>query len=382
MIPPSFIADLKRAAIPGLILALAVALLMFFIMRSPSQREAAEKSAFITGTDTQNAASSNQSLPSTERLSSVAVIILNNGKELPLEIKVGDKNIKIPGSSSWPQSADKGSAGAEKNSFLAAIIDTADVLQANGFKPDDAFSFVVGGTELNAANTFRVQGNHQTDTARNKTDDYIEEYRTPPGEEGIWRSLKFKNLILSYAQVPSLGDFLVPSQSSAAKNAALAEATAGGASTSDGRNSPAIEDNSPQTELLASTRKNIEDLDNTDPSIRANAIRDLVLSGYQQDKDDSAPDMRSILEKTLADKDPAVREAALGSLDGWNGSIPMQTLSQVVLNDNIPELRMHALDLLVDRFAEQALPTLQQAGNDPDLRVARKAREYMEQFSR
>jgi hypothetical protein len=382
MIPPSVIADLKRAALPGLIIAMVVALLMFFIMRSPPQRDTAEQSGPAAGSGMRNIAASNQPSAAADRLSSVAVIIVNNGKELPLEIKVGDKSIKIPGPSSWPQSADKDSSGDEKNRFLAGIIDTADVLQANGFKPDEAFSFVVGGTALNAANTFRVLGNHQPDTARDGTGSYSEEYRTPPGEEGIWRTLKFKNILLSYGQVPSLADFLAPSRTGAAQDTALARAAAAGASPVDESGSVTTENNGPQTEMLASAHKNIEDLDNTDPAIRANAIRDLVLSGYQQDNDNAAPNMRALIEKTLEDKDPAVREAALGSLEGWNGSIPMQALSRIVLSDNVPELRMHALDLLADRFAEQALPTLQQAGNDPDMRVARKARQLAEQFSR
>jgi hypothetical protein len=76
------------------------------------------------------------------------------------------------------------------------------VLKVNGFKPDEPYSLVLGGTELNKLNTFRVSGNHDADTAVNNDGGYTEEFRTPPGETGIWRFLKFKNLIVSYGQVP------------------------------------------------------------------------------------------------------------------------------------------------------------------------------------
>ena len=82
------------------------------------------------------------------------------------------------------------------------------------------------------------------------------------------------------------------------------------------------------------------------------------------------------------DNDPTVREAALRSLEVWDGPIPLQALSKIALSDNKPELRMHALDLLVDRFDEQALPILRQASKDPDFSVGQKANDLIAQFSK
>jgi hypothetical protein len=118
-------------------------------------------------------------------------------------------------------------SGPAKGRFLADIIDTADVLKANGFKPNDTYSFVVGGTALNASNTFRVAGNNQPDLARNSAESYAEEYHTRPDQEGIWRSLKFKNIVLSYGQLPSLADFLVAPKISSTDNPMLKQMAIG-----------------------------------------------------------------------------------------------------------------------------------------------------------
>lgn len=373
MISPSQIFNRKRAAIAFLIIAAAIPTLIAIMKKSPPAGDAAEKSGDMIANPGETAAVPKPPGPAADHLASVAVIVLNNGNELPLGIKVDDEYIRIPGPSSWPTDND-GTAGSEKGRFLAGIIDTADVLKANGFNPDDAFSFVVGGTALNAANTFRVTGNHQADFAKNNADGYSEEYHTPPGEDGIWRSLKFKNIVLSYGQIPSLADFLASPQPNTATSAAAATQSQGG------QNLSPTTDNTARSNLTATAHQYVEALGSADPAIRANAVRDLTLSGYQQDKGESDPSIRSLLERSLSDNDPGVRAAALNSLEMWNGSIPMQTLSNIALSDQIPELRMHALDVLVNRFGDQALPILQQASRDPDLRVGQKATQLMKQF--
>ena len=368
MISPSLIVKLKRAAIICMAIALAITSSMLFMKTSPRQDKIIAQSRHAIDNSGKTAAVSDQAAPASNNLASVAVIMLNNnGKELPVAIRVGSNNIEIPGPSSWPSD---NATGSEKGRFLAGIIDTADVLKANGYKPDETYSFVVGGTALNASNTFRVTGNHQADLAHNNTGDYIEEFHSKPDEEGIWRSLKFKNIVLSYGQIPSLTDFLVAPQTHPTKTPM-----------------PTLNEKSPAT-MGDNTLKSGEELqkyrdalNSSYPDIRAQGIQNLILFSDPLTTDKSHPGIVTYLEKALADNDPTVREAALRSLNLWDGDIPMQMLSRIVLNDQSPELRMHALSVLVDRFNEQAIPTLQQASHDPDSRVAQKASQLLEGFS-
>jgi hypothetical protein len=367
MISPRLIVKLKRSAIACMAIALAITSSMLFMKTSPRQDNSATQSRSTIDKREISTATPGQTAAVNDHLASVAVIMLNNDKEMPLAIRVGDKNIEIPGPSSWPNGS---ATGSEKGRFLAGIIDTADVLKANGFKPDETYSFVVGGTALNASNTFRVTGNHQTDLERSNTGDYTEEYHSNPDEAGIWRSLKFKNIVLSYGQIPSLADFLVAPHISPAKTSM-----------------PALNDQSPaimgdsSIKTAEDVQKYREDLNNPDPAIRAQSIQNLILFSDPLTTDKSHPGVAAYIEKALADNDPSVRDAALRSLDLWDGDVPMQTLSKIVLNDQSPELRMHALSLLVDRFDVQAIPTLQQASHDPDTRVAQKAGQLLDSLS-
>jgi HEAT repeats len=383
MLPPNLIVKLKRAVIAGMAIALAITSSILFMKKSPQQEHVAAKGNGIIANSGKIAAAPNQPASASDHLASVAVIILNNGKELPLAIKVGDKYIKIPGPSSWP---DGGATGSEKGRFLAGIVDTADVLRANGIKPDDTYSFVVSGTALNASNTFRVVGNHQQELARNNMDGYTEEYHSSPDEQGIWRSLIFKNIVLSYGQVPSLSDFLVAPLLSSTKNPIPNQTnTSGKAANATGTSTLIYQSPSEMAanaiQIEEATKKFREAMNNSNPAIRAQGIQNLVLYGDQQAMDQSQPGIMSDIEKGLTDQDPTVREATLGSLDLWDGTVPMQMLSQVALNDQNPELRMHALRLLVDRFEQQAVPTLQQASHDPDSRVAQKAVQLLNAYS-
>jgi hypothetical protein len=366
MISPRLITNLKRTVIACMAFALAVTSWMLLTQKSqPQDRDTVTTNGGTTpGENGKLDMTEKRQMSANDHLASIPVIILNNGKELPLAITVGDRSIEIPGPSSWPGATPKGR-------FVAGIVDTADVLRANGFSPDDTFSLSVGGTALNASNTFRVEGNPRPDLASNRTDGYSEEYRTRPDDEGIWRSLKFKNIVLSYGQVPSLTDFLVasPADSAAQTSPITNELPALNHQLAD-----STDDSGNTGEDMQKYR---EALNNSDPAVRAKGIQDLVLFSDLASSDKSQPSVATSIEKALADKDSTVREAALHSLDLWDGDIPMETLSRVVLNDQDPKLRMHALRLLVDRFDRKSLPTLLQASRDPDTQVAQKASQLL-----
>jgi len=373
MIAPNLTVKLKRIAIAAMAVALLITSSML-VMREPPRRDhATVTSGNIINDATTTAAAPQQAAHGSGRLASVAVIILNNGKESPVGIKVGEKYIDIPGPSSWPASSGHSASGTEQGRFLAGIIDTADVLKANGFRPDDTFSFVVGGTALNASNTFQVVGNHRPDGTLSNPDGYSEEFHNRPDEGGIWRSLAFKNIVLSYGQVPSLADFLVGSHISSSRKPML-----NGTSAQDDQQSSAMVDDTLKTEK--DIQKYREALNSSDPAVRAEGIQNLMMFGDPLTSDPSQPGIATYIEKALADNDPAVRDATLRSLDMWDGDIPMQTLSKLALNDQSPEVRMRALGLLADRFDEQAVPTLQQASHDPDSRVAQKAGQLLQAY--
>ena len=367
MISPSLVVKLKRAAIASMAIALLVTSSMLFMKKSPRQNNIVMQSRSTIDNREISTAAPSLATEDNDHLASVAVIMLNNDKELPLTIRVGDKNIEIPGPSSWPNDS---TTGSEKGRFLAGIIDTADVLKANGFKPDETYSFVVGGTALNASNTFRVTGNHQADRAQNNTGDYTEEYHSKPDEAGIWRSLKFKNIVLSYGQIPSLADFLVAPHITPTESAM----------PTPNDQTPAIMGDS-SIKTAEDVQKYREDLNSSYPEVRAKAIQNLMLFSNPFKKDPAHPDAGTYLEQALTDTDPTVREAALSSLDLWDGDIPMDMLSKIVLNDQDPDIRIHALSILADRFNERAVPTLQQASHDPDSRVAQKAGQLLQTYS-
>ena len=125
------------------------------------------------------------------------------------------------------------------------------------------------------------------------------------------------------------------------------------------------------------TQKFRDAMNSSNPAIRAEGIQNIVLYGDDMAADSTHPGVAKYLEKALEDQDHTVRKAALDSLDLWDGDIPMQSLSRIVLNDQDPELRKHALSILADRFNEQAVPTLQQASHDPDTEVAQKASQLL-----
>ena len=362
-----------------IIAALSISL-TWLARKSPRPHDPAETSVNNKATSKPgNTPTSLEAAPSAaNHLSSIPIIVLNNGNVFPVEIKVGEKYIKIPGPVSWPRGGDSGPSGSQTGRFVAAIIDTADVLKANGFNPDDTFSLVVGGTTLNASNTFRVAGNHQPTSAPDNSDGYAEEYHTLSDEQGIWRSLKFKNIVVSYGQIPSLADFLAAPQTKSSMQSIPDQKTA--------INKPSTQYYGNPSEMVAAETKVNEDLqkyrdalNSPDPAKRADGIKQLMLYGDQLTSDNSS--LVNYLNKALADDDAKVREAALNSLDLWDGDVPLQVLSRVVLNDVSAEIRLHALSSLTDRFGERSIATLQQASHDPDSRVAEKAGQLLDELT-
>lgn len=400
----SLTALVKRAVTPVLAVSLAIALVALYESNSttPSSRErqaaatatqgsrAVDVDKVVADKDRQDQTlPGHSSLSADQRLADITIVVLDNGRDRPLGFKLGGQYIKLPAPSSWPHIGNQGTVEAGGDRYLAAIIDTADVLQANGFKPDHDFSLVVGDTELNAGNTFRIKGNHQAAAFNNGGEPDVE-YRTQAGEQGIWRSLKFKNIVVSHAQVPSLEAHLVsapPSTGSTSYHDSAALATSNGMESTLPTAPSPLADTAQVTPLLEptpeSTRKYVEALDSADPAVRADAIQSLIINGYREAAlgGDTSAKMESIIAKSLLDKNPAVRSTAMDALDGYEGSVPQGTLSHMALNDSNPGLRIQALDLLVERFGDQATPTLNQARHDPDPRVGRMASELLTELA-
>ena len=126
-----------------------------------------------------------------------------------------------------------------------------------------------------------------------------------------------------------------------------------------------------------STRKYVAALDSPDPAVRANAIQSLLVNGYREadPNNDTNATMKSIIAKSLLDKESGVRSTAMEALDAYDGTLPQGTLSHMALNDSNPALRIQALDLLV------ATATVQEARHDPDPRVGRMATELLTEMS-
>jgi hypothetical protein len=387
---------LKRAVTPFLAVSLAIALLTLYesktVLHTAEPRSATSAAGYamnskqqvLEGKWKQNRTSADHTATATdEPLSDLTIVILDSGKALPLAFKLGGRYIKVPAPSSWPRIGNQGPADSENGRYAAAIIDSADVLRANGYRADDAFALVVGGTELNASNTFRIKGNHQADMDKAGSDPTVE-YHTQAGEPGIWRSLEFKNIVLSHAQVPSLEDHLVLPQDGkvadkqitaheapmSAQPALVARSTS---TANTGQVTP-LEDTTPE-----STRKYVEALNSPDATVRADAIQSLIVNGYREaaPNSDSNATMESIISKSLLDNNPNVRATTLDALDAYEGNLPQATLSHMALNDSNPGLRVQSLDLLVERFGQQAAATVKEARHDPDPRVSRMADQLL-----
>lgn len=86
------------------------------------------------------------------------------------------------------------------------------------------------------------------------------------------------------------------------------------------------------------------------------------------------------LNRALSDPDERVRHQALVTIKDTVDHVPVDMLSHMVRADVSPDLRIHALELLVERTSDHGLASLQAALADSTLIVQRRARELAEEW--
>lgn len=84
-----------------------------------------------------------------------------------------------------------------------------------------------------------------------------------------------------------------------------------------------------------------------------------------------------VLIQALADNDERIRARALTTLKDTADAIPVQAVEQVMRDDRSPDLRIQALELLVERAGEQAHDALRMALSDPEASVRNRANELV-----
>lgn len=314
----------------------------------------------------------------------MTVVIMNDAGQFPLAIKVGNQYIELPGPSSWPQGADDGKPGSTNGRFLAVLIDTADILKANGFRPDAPFSFVINGAEMNVNNTHRILVSESMNTAATDHPGRSGDDGTLATTGSRWRAFRFQNIVVSHGQNPSLSDYLVAPRNLATQDAASSSAKAQAPSASNlqySRFAPlGYRGDVPQVAPLEepsaqNNRKYIKALNSPDPAVRADAIENLILNGYQgADVTQGTANPDTV---ATPDNNSTTNDKYLDSADQLDESLPQEMLSGIALHDKSPAVRVQALDQLVERFGQQAAPTLKEAMHDPDPRVARMAGALM-----
>lgn len=313
----------------------------------------------------------------------ITLVIMNDSEQFPLAIKVGDQYIQLPGPSSWPRDADGGKSAATKGRFIAAIIDTADILKANGFDPDASFSFVMDDTEMDVNNTHRITAEDFMNTTGGGHRQRSGDDGMPAAGNGAWRALKFRNVIVGNGRIPALSDYLVKPQNLVSQNNSNKNAT----TAPNLRNSTfapidyrgdvpqvrPLEEPSPQN-----NRRYINALNSPNPAVRADAIENLLLNGYQEADADNSGDLAgTTVNEATADNHTTIDDKKVDSADHIDETLAQETLSGIALRDKSPAARIQALDQLVESFGRKASPTLKEAMHDPDPRVARTAGALM-----
>jgi HEAT repeat protein len=89
----------------------------------------------------------------------------------------------------------------------------------------------------------------------------------------------------------------------------------------------------------------------------------------------------ALLIAALEDTVPEVRKLAINTM-GDSTEPLIEPLSQTALNDEDPQLRTAALDVLVNRYGEEATAVLEQALTDPDANVQQTAKNNLEMVQR
>ena len=85
--------------------------------------------------------------------------------------------------------------------------------------------------------------------------------------------------------------------------------------------------------------------------------------------------LTSVLVQSLLDPEGSVRAQALGTLKDRVEDLPVETVAGLVRHDPSPDLRIQALELLVERTGERASEPLRLALADPDPGVRDRAAE-------
>ena len=291
-----------------------------------------------------------------DTLSTVTVLLYGDRAPTPFGIKVGSEFIELK------TPADiAGDAGLEHRSWRAGLIDTADLLRANGYSPETPFAVVVGGRELTAGNTYRITG------SRRAEQDYADAgrthtvvYESMPGEQGVWRTLKFRNFMLSYGYAPGLRHHLVAERSTDLSSPSTIE----------------YHPSTPQDAAPPRDPRPITAADYPNPRERAAAIMERITESSRQ----QAALMPTLVEG-LRDNNGDVREVSLGMMESLEGPLPLAAVRDIALHDSEPALRIHALDLLVDREGPHSLTTLKEARMDPDPTVSQTAEQIIDNLS-
>jgi hypothetical protein len=123
-------------------------------------------------------------------------------------------------------------------------------------------------------------------------------------------------------------------------------------------------------EQAASTKELKQQLDSTDPRIRARAIDGLTERDENQARDS--------VVAALKDSDPTVRTQALYSAENAGIDLPPDVLTNLATNDPAPEVRFLALDSLQGSPAGKAV--IEQALHDPNPRVRDAAGQFLQRL--
>lgn len=319
---------------------------------NPSRKDPVVKAvASISGRSAHQPSAGNGPLPE-RTLSSITVLVNQGGALSPFGIKVGDSFLELH----TPMTTPHARLG-ERRSWRAGLIDTADLLRANGYSAETPFTLVVGGEALTAGNTYRITGiDNQRHPAPEGGGAYSVAYENIPGERGIWRILRFKNFMLSYGYSPGLRDHLLASDGPEQAPAVTTDET-----------HPSLPTAAPQ---LPSTP--VTPVAYPDPRARAAAIVARATRSIEQQAT-----LIPMLTEGLRDQSEHVREASLAMLTTLEGPVPVKTLKYVAMHDDVPALRIHALDLLAAHEGRRALPILNDAHANPDPAVRQAAAQII-----
>lgn len=185
-----------------------------------------------------------------------------------------------------------------------------------------------------------------------------------PLEQGIERLLVNKNYTLRYIHETS-GPRVAEIRIASDKSEAI------GRIGSEGDLAPASE-SPPQSP----EGKSLDELAHAavsapDPQARIDALK--ALGTHRADAK-----AQETIASALKDGDREVRDVALNYVQGEGVSVPLETLTAMALKDASPELRLHALDELVESSEpEEVMEQLQQAAQDPDPNVQAYAKHWL-----